>query len=146
MAQLLSGVFYPTKSSQCAIDQALSIANATIRPLHASLRLEPESAEFVFYGELTALAVPRKGRPAEISGLAVFRQPAVRRRLERRRNKPGLKPYSKMGIPVIARLEPPGAGPAPARFLTPLLLDCFDNALHFGREGKTVALTASGCW
>ncbi len=71
--------FYPTQSSQCAIDRAVSIKPGSAELLHVYIDVEPVGFNRGFYTvdvryfyRVTADAFVGAARPVEISGLCVF--------------------------------------------------------------------------
>ena len=71
--------FYPTQSSQCAIDRAISIKAGTAELLYVYIDVEPVGFNRGFYTvdvryfyRVTADAFVGAARPVEICGLAVF--------------------------------------------------------------------------
>ena len=71
--------FYPTQSSQCAIDRAISIKAGTAELLYVYIDVEPVTFNRGFYTvdvryfyRITADAFVGAARPVEITGLAVF--------------------------------------------------------------------------
>ena len=71
--------FYPTQSSQCAIDRAISIKAGTAELLYVYIDVEPVGFNRGFYTvdvryfyRVTADAFVGAARPVEISGLCVF--------------------------------------------------------------------------
>jgi hypothetical protein len=71
--------FYPTRSSQGILDRAVSVRGGRAELLYTAVDVEPASYNRGYYGvdlryyyRITAEAFGSGGRPAEISGLAVF--------------------------------------------------------------------------
>lgn len=71
--------FYPTQSSQCVIDRALSIRSGKAELLNVHIDVEPTgfnkgfySVDIRYFYRITAEAFVGSTRPVEISGLSIF--------------------------------------------------------------------------
>ena len=162
---------YPTQSSQCAIDRAVSIKPGAAELLHVYIDVEPVSFNRGFYTvdvryfyRVTADAFVGAARPVEISGLCVFDKRVILFGSEG-----GAKTFSsqacfgemdeqelhKSGLPsaVVEAVDPIVLSmklvdvcecrPCDCELteIPPCICSCFGSDLNFGSEGKRVYVT-----
>jgi len=132
---------YLKKASQCAINAAAQVKEARAELLYPQIDMEPgaspcstDDRNVRLFCRVTAEAVLETGRTVPICGLAVFRSKALLPAgAAIRKNIPGrLRAVLRDGC---------SARELPLE-LPPFILDCFDNKLYFGGEGKQVYLVS----